>query len=440
MRALLLTAVVALSMPAIATAARPGTLDESFGGDGRVETRVAGGRPAVAGIEARRDGKLLLAGTVGNREVVLIRYRRDGTLDKRFGHKGVRSLAFDRDVVANDVALDARGRLLMVGALGAYGPGRAALVLRFDPAGRLDSSFDGDGIDLVDFGGAGGDEATAVALQANSRIAIAARINASDRGDLGVARLNADGAVDESFGDRGFVRMTPNDGGDHFIPVAIGTQADGAVVIGANHATAMGPNAPFAVRLLSDGSPDAAFGHYPDRPGWWFPPGAVDEGYLFDLAVHSGRIFVTGAGYPPQGGSLSLWLAEAGIAPSTAPQGGVFSLGFDEVWGRRLVVDGAGRPVVAGSTARHEGRASQSYEIRDIVVARFDGDRRLNRCFGRGGRARISFRSRLSTAGAVTIGERNRIVVAGPQPTFRNERTSSTFQLARLHGGRCQRR
>ena len=141
MRAVALMAVLALSVPATALAARPGTLDRSFGGDGRVETRVPGGRPAVAGIESLPGGKLLLAGTVGDRKVVLIRYRRDGTLDRRFGNKGVRSFVFDRDVVGLDTQLDAQGRLLLAGGLGAAYPARprgARPALRPRRPGRLD--------------------------------------------------------------------------------------------------------------------------------------------------------------------------------------------------------------------------------------------------------------------------------------------------------------
>src|SRR3954468_2318387 len=120
MLALVLTAALALSAP--------GTLDRSFGHDGRVVTSTSG-VPAVAGIESVGGGKVVLAGTVGHRSVVLIRYRRDGSLDRSFGHKGVSTIRFDQYVTANDTLVDAQGRLLVAGSLGEWAaPGPDSLV------------------------------------------------------------------------------------------------------------------------------------------------------------------------------------------------------------------------------------------------------------------------------------------------------------------------
>jgi uncharacterized delta-60 repeat protein len=435
MRALALTAVVALSAPA-AAGAPPGTLDESFGGDGRVETRVPGGRPGVAGIEALPGGKLLLAGTVGNRKVVLIRYRRDGTRDKRFGRKGVRSFVFDRDVVLNDSLLDAEGRLLVAGALGSYGSSdRAALVIRFDRAGRLDSSFDQDGIALTDFGGAAGETATGVAAQPDGWIVVGAAIDDSRTNDLGVARLDTSGRLDQAFGAGGLVRMAPHDGGDALSPTAIAAQPGGGIVIAANYASIKGTNAPFVIRLLASGAPDATFGQ--DPPGWRILT-VVDEGSVSDLAVEGtrGRLFLTGGGFPREGGEFSMWLTEVGPAPAPSFPRGLIGVGGAQVSGERLAIDAAGRAIVVGSTFREEPRPSADH----MLVARFDRNGEVNTCFGHGGLAHVSFRGRLSTAGAVTTRERRRIVVAGPHSTYPSERTASTFQLARLHNGRCPRR
>ena len=336
MRALALIAAIALSAPA-ASAARPGTLDPSFGGDGRVTTKVPGGRTAVAGIEALPGGKLLLTGTVGDSTVVLIRYRRDGTLDRRFGHSGVRRYAFDRDVAARDMAIDGQGRILLSGALGPD-----AVVLRFDRGGRPDSTFDGDGIASVDFGGA--DDATAIALTPDGRIVMAAAIGLSDSADLGVARLDASGHVEAGFGESGVVRLRHHNGEDRIAPVAVAIFPDDRVAVGVNYSSPKG-NAPFVMRLGANGAPDATFGQDVGVPGWQTLRGIVgiDEAYVGDLALRSktGQLLATGSGYP-RSGRQSLWLADAGAASTP----GVVSLGL---------IAGLGHPARVRRRGTHPG-------------------------------------------------------------------------------------
>jgi uncharacterized delta-60 repeat protein len=404
-----------------------------------VETRVPGGRPAVAGIEALPGGKLLLAGSVGDRTVVLMRYRRDGTLDRRFGRNGVRTYVFDRDVTAHEMAIDGEGRILLAGALGSYSdPSRDALVLRFDRAGRPDSTFDGDGIALVDFGGA--DDATAIALMPDGRMAIAAAIRSSEWTELGIARLDAGGRVEPGFGDGGFARLRHHERGEQVIPVAIAVLPDNRLAIGANYSTDKG-SVPLAFRLQASGAPDPAFGESAGLPGWQYLQGLTgisDGAGVADLALQgsSGQLLATGSGFP-SGWNLSLWLADAGA--SSTP--GVVSLGPESVWGTRLAFDRAARTLVAGSTYQGKSLGGFEYaELRDMVVSRFGRNRRPTSCFGHDGLARVKFRGRSSRAAALTVTEHNRAVVAGPQKTFASEKTPATFQLARLHNGRCPRR
>jgi uncharacterized delta-60 repeat protein len=436
MRAVALMAVLALSVPATALAARPGTLDRSFGGDGRVETRVPGGRPAVAGIESLPGGKLLLAGTVGDRKVVLIRYRRDGTLDRRFGHKGVRSFVFDREVVGLDTQLDAQGRLLLAGGLGAaYPPDHAALVLRFDRGGRVDSTFDGDGIALVDFGGKQGDTATGLALQPDGRILLSAVVENGQSQEppgccsyreLGVARLDATGRLDDGFGDGGLFRATA---GTHtyLTAEALDAQPNGRIVVAANTTYVRGSTA-LALRLLADGTPDLGFGDNPTvMPGFRRIPGT--EVLLRDLVVErpSGRIVLAGSELTGDASYQGLWfgqILENGLGPT-----GVVGVRPGGAVGTHVALDGSGRAIVVGNRGGLQ-----------VVMARFGPNGVASRCFGRRGLARIAFRSLPSNAAAVTVHRRNRVTVGGPAPVLVNEQVAPSFQLARLHTGPCPRR
>jgi uncharacterized delta-60 repeat protein len=449
MRALVVIAVVTLSAPATALAARPGTLDRSFGGDGRVETRVSGGRPAVAGIESVTGGKLLLGGTVGRRQVVLLRYRRDGGLDRRFGRNGVASLTFDRDVALHDTLLDGGGRLLAVGALGPPNSSdREALVLRFDRAGHLDATFDTDGIALIDFGGRIGDTATGVALQPDGRLVIGATVDHGQSGlygccswrDLGVARMDDAGRLDPTFGARGIAHMVPRPE-EYLTAAAVGVQPDGAIVLAANHSSVKG-NAPLVVRLLADGSPDAAFGRY--EPGRRYGGGG-GEGALSDLAVHprTAAIVLAGSGIPHRSdGQQAVWLGHIlpGDGPDWTRAGSTIAARKRELGAAHVRIDGRDRALVAG-TAWLSGHSAFEPDSRaELAVARFDRSGAPSTCFGTAGLARVSFRRTPSTAAGLAIAGHGRVVVAGPAPTFASATVPPTFRLARLHNGRCPRR
>jgi uncharacterized delta-60 repeat protein len=77
---------------AVAAPAAPGDLDASFGGDGKVTTKFPfaylGAGSASVGIQA--DGKIVVAGSAGNRNhrFAVVRYNANGTLDTTFGGDG----------------------------------------------------------------------------------------------------------------------------------------------------------------------------------------------------------------------------------------------------------------------------------------------------------------------------------------------------------------
>jgi uncharacterized delta-60 repeat protein len=66
-----------------------GTIDTSFGGDGKVRTNFTPREDAVWGVAIQTDGKIVAAGDAGlrtgNSRFALARYNVDGTLDMTFG-------------------------------------------------------------------------------------------------------------------------------------------------------------------------------------------------------------------------------------------------------------------------------------------------------------------------------------------------------------------
>jgi uncharacterized delta-60 repeat protein len=441
MRALLIAALVALAPAASALAARPGTLDRSFGGDGRVETLVPGGEPAVAGVKALVGGRPLAVGTVGERRVVALRYHRKGRLDRRYGDRGVVSLDLGAEVTVGAVRFLREGnahlgRMLIAGGLGPrYSPDRVAFVARVSSDGSLDRSFGEGGIVRTDLGGRRGDTVTDLAIDRAGRIVATVNVHHGEGdappypqpqpsyADIGVARYDSNGRLDPSFGQGGIVRIAP-DSREYLIPRAVAVQGE-RILIGGSHESVKGIVS-FALRLLADGSPDPGFGRY--GLGLYYLPG--DQAVVRDLRLDpvSGRILLAGSAYDYR---LGFYLAE--LPPEPPPESAAsvtfVTGGGDEAWGDVLVLDGRRRRILGGSVWTPDYKRSM------LGVARVLPDGRLDRCFGRRGVARVGFRRGPFTLAALDLDGRGRIVAAGPADYFEAGPRPRAFRLIRLWGG-----
>jgi uncharacterized delta-60 repeat protein len=210
-----------------------GTLDGTFGGDGKVRTEFTDDLDAALGLALQSNGKIVTAGSAGgiNPAFALARHRPNGTLDDSFGGDGkVRTnfSPFGAHDHANDLAIQADGRIVAVGL--AREPDFAFALARYHRNGSLDTAFGGDGKVRTNFGSPDFDQANDVAIQANGRIVAAGSADGDSppRGTFALVRYEADGSLDDSFGDGGKLTTNFSDGFDGASGVAL--QADGRIV------------------------------------------------------------------------------------------------------------------------------------------------------------------------------------------------------------------
>ena len=227
------------------------------------------------------------------------------------------------------------------------------MVTRLNPDGSYDPDFGGGGTSGFDFGGT--DRAHAVALQADGKIVVAGYTTAG-AGDAAVARLNANGSVDESFGPGG--RRTIDYGSvDRALDVLV--QPDGKIVLAGEG----GLNNNFVVtRLNPNGSYDSDFGGG-GTSGFDF--GGIDEGYAAALQAN-GKIVV--AGTTSAGNRAAVARLQPGGAVDTS-----FNLDGKETisvgtstYAYATALQANGRILIAG-----EAKEANSY---NALVARLDGD------------------------------------------------------------------
>ncbi len=113
-------------------------------------------------------------------------------------------------------------------------------VVRYNTDGSLDTTFGGTGIVTTTFGG-NHHETTAVVVQPDGKVlAVGSTFtNEPNNRDFALARFNADGSPDASFGIDGKV-ITNFDSIDHLTDVAL-LQADGRIVATGTSTEASGP-------------------------------------------------------------------------------------------------------------------------------------------------------------------------------------------------------
>ncbi len=198
-----------------------GTPDASFGVGGVASAGVAGRSVGIFGIAVQSDGKIVVAG--GSRPhgtnasyVIVMRFDAAGALDTSFGTGGLTQTAVLGFDYARRVKIQPDGRIVVaVNAETGNGSTVDFAVLRYTAAGSLDTGFGGGGIKIIPVS-AGADSTTGLALQSDGKIIVTGRANLAIAtggvsSEVGVARLTADGSLDASFGTggSGIVRLIP---------------------------------------------------------------------------------------------------------------------------------------------------------------------------------------------------------------------------------------
>jgi uncharacterized delta-60 repeat protein len=124
----------------------------------------------------------------GQGDFSLAQYQSNGTLDPAFGDEGIVTTTFGRDHfdAAESVAIDSRGRLVAVGETRPHHPASddSFAVARYRPTGDLDHSFSHNGKVTTTFGG--DDVAQSVALDSQGRIVVVG--GGGRKGDFALAR------------------------------------------------------------------------------------------------------------------------------------------------------------------------------------------------------------------------------------------------------------
>jgi len=264
-----------------------GALDTTFGETDIGSTRKGYVRLDIAGVNfhdsgyamaVQKDGRIVVAGTTpvfhdgfNYNQVALARFSADGVLDTTFGSGGVVKLdpffGAAGDVLTT-IALDQAGNPGTDGriVIGGYTFGRnCAFLARVNANGSVDTTFGTGGrVILVDANASG--VRTGMSLLYSARLAADGKIIAlgqgGDRG-MTVMRFSANGTLDSGFGTAGRSTIKFSGVADYDMPAALALQGNGKIVA-AGYATSRATGSAhedfFVTRWLANGAVDTGFG------------------------------------------------------------------------------------------------------------------------------------------------------------------------------------
>ena len=441
---------VALSASMSAWSASDGTLDASFGVNGKRTVDfepVLGSLDWLNAVKVTPGGKIYLVGktTTGNLlttegNLAIARLNPDGSVDSTYGSDGRKVILPPPNsgflaLPASDMQSD--GRLII--AIKELSPLMPLMVCRVNADGSLDQQFGGQPENpgwrkiYVDTS-----NVRTFVQKDNKIIIISDFLDDNSKYRVVVKRLNPNGTMDANFGSNGVIQIFPN----HPYGFRINdiTQApDGNIVLVGRVKTELpGNDNMFVARLLqADGSPDPGFqgvGYTQIDVGLDGPNQGSDEAKAVEV-LGDGSIIVAGQAELEQFTTHFLVVAklnaDGSVANSFGPEADGISVPTLDV-ARSIGVDigiqSDGKIVVATDVLRSGDDAA------DFAVVRFRPDGHLDLTFGPGGMSHIPFdlvEGDSADRPYSLVFSGGQVIIAGPVEAF-GQPNNHDFGVAKL--------
>jgi len=252
--ALGLSLVLSFAFPAFS---EPSGFDRTFGTGGQLVTQI-GAKAVVQAIAVQPDGKIVAVGQNAppdeftSTDFILARYEANGSLDTSFGTGGVvtTDVIGDFEYAADVLVQKADGKIIVVGYVrpASMTPSSSWVVIRYNADGTRDNAFGTNGRAIITMFFSPVTTAYAAAFQPDGKDTA-----------LVLARLQPNGAIDNSFGELGKVIDLVNFYTEGF---AVAVQPDGKILAGglACPDVNVNPKQSVVVRYTTTGGRDISFG------------------------------------------------------------------------------------------------------------------------------------------------------------------------------------
>jgi len=236
-----------------------GKLDNTFGIGGNVITKIGNKDDKATSVKIDKNGSIFVGGytwTGSKYDFTLVKYKSDGTLDTRFSNGGIITTSVGIfDDMANSLAIQNDGKIIQSGISERVLNLEFAIV-RYNSDGTLDNSFGTGGIVTTAIGTLD-NRSQSVALCNDNRIILAGYSNTVTDNNFTVVKYNQDGSLDNTFGVAGKIATDIGQADDFAKSVVI--QNDNKILVsgysfnGSKYMLSV-------VRYKIDGSIDSTYG------------------------------------------------------------------------------------------------------------------------------------------------------------------------------------
>jgi uncharacterized delta-60 repeat protein len=238
-----------------------GSLDNTFNVTGVAHTDFNNSTEYCTAVAVQPDGKIVASGysidAFSEHFAATVRYNVDGTIDQSFGSGGkVLSQYLNTDSYAQDMILQQDGKIVLCGVTKDSLGKNIMLAIRYNSNGSIDSSFDNDGMVVVDFTGYGAD-CSSIALQPDGKLVLAGtNNNVIGNSKMVLVRLNTNGSLDNTFDTDGKQNSIANACQAYSTKL----QSDGKIIVAGNIYVNNAGTDFIVLRYNTDGSVDSSFG------------------------------------------------------------------------------------------------------------------------------------------------------------------------------------
>lgn len=370
--------------------AQVGALDPGFNNSGTPGYVTINTNPGkddnVQAVGTYSDGRVVIAGNMDdNAYFGLVRYTNLGQLDATFGTGGVVTLrqGTNAEAVPYAVIVLPDNKLLVAGS--SWMSSKDFAILKLKENGTPDSTFGVNGWASTPALGFE-DEIRAMTIQSNGMIVVAGTAEVSSGSkiyDFAVARFDANGTIDNSFGTNGVVTTNIN---ANDIPEGVAVQSDGKIVVGGT-SNEDGDANYTVVRYTSGGVIDGGYGVGGIATydmATFGTAGSSDHGHGMALQA-DGKVLVTGFSAPAGGGNgnvVTMRLTTTGALDITFSGDGIANFNYGvsntDEGSRAVAVQSDGKILVGGDT-------SGEHPWFDMLLLRYKSDGTLDSTFNSDG-------------------------------------------------------
>jgi uncharacterized delta-60 repeat protein len=380
----LVVACFVFSLPAVRAA--DGDIDMTYGTNGMV---VRAGFSSAVDIAIQANDKSLVLAAYGD-DFAVLRHNADGSLDTNFGSNGLAIVAFESlssgetQDTPYTILLQPNGKILVAGSTEEITPGRHYsdfALARLNAEGTLDNTFGTNGIVVTDFSHSD-DIAYDLAILPNGKILAVGQATKGNKVKFGIARYLNDGTLDANFAAGGTKSF--GFGGGYSIAYGVALQDDGNIVITGradldDGTGTLRPQSALA-RLHPRGKFDLSFGTNGKVTSAYVYNNTVLDSWAGRPAIQTdGKIVVTGFYSIGRYFGIARYNSDGSPDAAFGSGGKALLIGYSGAGiNRRVALDG--NNIISGGWAY----ALYGYCNPEIVLFRFDSSGIADPAFGGG--------------------------------------------------------